>query len=310
MGTQIIKVGSLVDWAFSPDRRAFSVVNNSGIRQLDLTQIDGFGRPETLWKTASLSNASNVVAANKILLVQNTAGVIACLDPSSGQEVWRGATVGEGAHPVVLACGDIVQTSWAGAVLRRSAKTGEVLESASIPEMIGKLVPLGRGMGWGAATVVRAGENRAYVTNWRVFDPDTLRFSDPLVWRDAADFSASPCSRYLAVNRHADEPARELAKRTRVVEIVSLDSYETICAREMAPDTSPLGPIVWEPRSRWISYKSCRAGPLRLDRVTLDELPQLGRSSQNVLGFSPDGTFILLEGSQTTLRPFRAMQTN
>lgn len=307
MGAQGINVGSVFDWAFSPDRRAFSKINSLGLHQLDLTQIDASGRPKTLWKTTSLSNASQVVAVGELLLVQNTSGVLACLDPSSGQEVWRGAAVGEGAHPVALASGDILQTTWAGDVVRRSAKTGEVLRTTSISDMIDSIVPLGRGGGWSAITVDRARKNTAYVTNLRRFDGEALYFSEPLVRRNLAEFSVSPCSRYLAINRLVDDPELERATRFRIVEIVSLDSLETLCSREMTPDTSPLGPIVWEPGCRWISYKSCGAGPVRLDRATLGDLSPLGRTPQNVLGFSPDGALILLEGSKTTLRPFERM---
>jgi outer membrane protein assembly factor BamB len=123
MGAPAINIGSVGDWAFSPDRCTFSKINSLGLHQLDLTQIDASGRPKTLWKTTSLSDASQVVAVGE-LLVQNTSGVLACLDSSSGQELWRGAAVGEGGHPVVLASGDILQTTWTGDVLRRSAKTG------------------------------------------------------------------------------------------------------------------------------------------------------------------------------------------
>lgn len=207
----------------------------------------------------------------------------------------------------MLASGDILQTTWTGDVLRRSAKTGYVLESASRSDMIDSLVPLGRGDGWGVTTVDPAGKVAPSVTNWRRFDEESILFSEPLVRRNSADFSVSPCSRYLAINRLVDELELERAKRFRIVEIVSLDSFETLCSREMTPDTSPLGSVVWEPGSRWISYKSRGAGPVRLDRATLGDLSPLGRTPQNVLGFSPDGTLILLEGHKTTLRPYEGL---
>ena len=295
-----IKVGSVFRFAFSDDLQYFYKINAYGVHALKLSGDDMSVKDRTIWRCVPLKNASNITFSEGRLFVSNTIGELTSLHAATGKLCWKNEPRGEGEGPLVLHDGALLQTTWGGECLRIDTASGRVIYHVKCPHKILRLFPTSDfGKIAVESSIQPAASHLPITTTLRNLDTESLAISKTVIERQSSFFAVDSSGRYLVSDQVIVETGDKPQDRARRLEVIDLAASQSLSERVMTKNSSPTSRLIWSPRTSLISFRS-RSGSKRLHGLSLVDLDSLDNGSTHILGYSQDGSRVVLEGKNDT----------